>query len=76
MYRLNLRMVEPCTVGSQGILDDADAYCRSVVLDETGISSTTEEQRWSAIGTVLRYRLYDPEEGSIRFMVDRSTGGN
>ncbi|KAF3555153.1 hypothetical protein F2Q69_00017165 [Brassica cretica] len=54
-------MVEPCTFGSQ---------------DETGISSKTEEQRWSAIGTVLQYRLYDPEEGSVRFMVDRSAGGN
>ncbi|KAL0813514.1 hypothetical protein Bca101_069957 [Brassica carinata] len=48
----------------------------SVDKDETGISSTTEEQRWGAIGTVLRYRPYDPEEGSVRFMVDRSVGGN
>ncbi|WZZ26115.1 hypothetical protein YC2023_009516 [Brassica napus] len=32
---------------------------------------TTEEQRWSAIGTVLRYCLFDPKEGSVRIMVDR-----
>ncbi|KAF3603152.1 hypothetical protein F2Q69_00034260 [Brassica cretica] len=53
------RILSPTTLEFSGGLTDR-LRCVGFwprVLDETGISSTTEEQRWSAIGTVLRSRI-------------------
>ncbi|KAF2548331.1 hypothetical protein F2Q70_00020695 [Brassica cretica] len=69
------RILSPTTLKLSGGLTDRLRCVGFWFEDETGICSTTEEQRWSAIGTVLRYRMYNPEEGSVRFMMDRNVGG-